>query len=74
MNLAYPDAVRSGGVQVPLTASTNEKFGDYQCNAAMPLSQYYKRIGQVCGIIIFIKIIIVMIKDSNFQNIFRILF
>lgn len=45
--MAYPEAVQNGGVQVSLTASTNEKFGDYQCNAAMPLSQYYKRVGQV---------------------------
>lgn len=24
---------------VPVLPSSNEKFGDYQCNAAMPLSQ-----------------------------------
>ncbi|OQR78215.1 arginine--tRNA ligase [Tropilaelaps mercedesae] len=46
VGLAYPEAVNDGSVQVSLTASTTENFGDYHCNAAMPLSQYYKRAGQ----------------------------
>lgn len=31
---------------VPVLPSTNEKFGDYQCNAAMPLSQALKKAGK----------------------------
>ncbi|XP_022643504.1 arginine--tRNA ligase, cytoplasmic-like [Varroa destructor] len=46
ISIAFPEALNDGGVQVSLTASTNENFGDYQCSASMPLSQYYKRVGQ----------------------------
>lgn len=31
---------------IPVLPSTNEKFGDYQCNAAMPLSQALKKAGK----------------------------
>ncbi|XP_002403306.4 arginine--tRNA ligase, cytoplasmic [Ixodes scapularis] len=31
---------------VPVLPSSNEKFGDYQCNAAMPLSQALKKAGK----------------------------
>ncbi|XP_018494953.2 arginine--tRNA ligase, cytoplasmic [Galendromus occidentalis] len=43
-NAAFPEA--SGQVQVGVTPSTNEKFGDYQCNVAMPATKYFKKVGK----------------------------
>ncbi|XP_054929337.1 arginine--tRNA ligase, cytoplasmic [Dermacentor andersoni] len=40
---AFPDVQEP---LVPVLPSTNEKFGDYQCNAAMPLSQALKKAGK----------------------------
>jgi len=40
---AFPDL---GDPAVAVTPSTNEKFGDYQCNSAMNLSQLLKAKGQ----------------------------
>uniref|UniRef100_A0A131YTL5 Probable arginine--tRNA ligase, cytoplasmic n=1 Tax=Rhipicephalus appendiculatus TaxID=34631 RepID=A0A131YTL5_RHIAP len=40
---AFPDVQEP---LVPVLPSTNDKFGDYQCNAAMPLSQALKKAGK----------------------------
>ncbi|XP_064481164.1 arginine--tRNA ligase, cytoplasmic-like isoform X2 [Ornithodoros turicata] len=47
----FKEAVRAGfpdltDPPVPVLPSTNEKFGDYQCNAAMPISQMLKKEGK----------------------------
>lgn len=43
VRLGFPDLADP---PVPVLPSTNEKFGDYQCNAAMPISQLLKKQGK----------------------------
>lgn len=40
---AYPDVPDP---PVPLTTSSSPQFGDYQCNAAMPIAQILKAQGK----------------------------
>lgn len=44
---AYPDVPSS---VVTLTPTSNLKFGDYQCNAAMPICQQLKAAGNFLAI------------------------
>lgn len=43
ISAAYPDIVDP---PVIVTTSSNPKFGDYQCNSAMPLSQQLSNSGK----------------------------
>lgn len=50
---AYPDIPDP---PVPLTTSTSAQFGDYQCNAAMPIAQLLKGQGKTT-LLLFLKIV-----------------
>lgn len=50
---------------VPVLPSTNEKFGDYQCNAAMPLSQALKKAGKPMPPMEVAKRILAELPTSN---------
>lgn len=44
INAAFPD-LPDAPVVIAL-AGNNPKFGDYQCNSAMPIANLYKQIGK----------------------------
>lgn len=53
----FRDAIQKAFPQVPqapvvITSSSNAKFGDYQCNSAMPIMQLLKSEGRQIFIVI----------------------
>lgn len=53
---AYPDVPDP---PVPLTTSSAAQFGDYQCNAAMPISQLLK----AQGIMLIVSLIYLIVLE-----------
>lgn len=51
INSAFPD-LPDAPVVIALSATTG-KFGDYQCNSAMPIANIFKQQGKITNIMFF---------------------